>query len=650
MPWNVSYSLAPGGSNTQLTPGAGSLVAQGVAAALASGKSLAPIAGGLGLVGNSPILNSGMAPGTGSLALAGQLPSIGGGGATLVFDYSGGFSGVTGNWQLVTAAPTFSGSNLYLTQASLSQHQAGCAWYKTAQIDVHLGFQCDFTFTMPATGARPHILGMTFCIQNSTTTTNPTDAFGNHSGIFAGTDANLCGDGAYSTNANPGIGNGLAIKFDVSGSSDNLVNFPASSGKSSSIGLYINGGPFAGLVPQEDLNAFGIDLNAGNLMHASVVYDSTLLLLTIVLTDTVTGNAARLSWPVNIPNILGQNSAWIGFTSGNVQQYDIIVNGVKLWTGFNTRLAAPTFGLTPGLYASTQTVSISGPSGASIYYTLDGTEPTAADTLYTGSLTISSSTIVKAVAIQASFTDSQVASGYYQIASGSPPNINFPTGFSSASGLIIPVGAALLSGSNLTLTDSVVQNEVGAAWFPVPVGITSFITSFTVQINGSSGAGMAFVIQNKPPASLYSAGNTRQWGAGGPYCTSNNQNGCGYSGSTGTNGENAGFLESWCFKVDAANNQVGVFTGGASTSGGTSIGGSPSTINLSSNHPITVQLSYSGTTLSVTLTDNTSGSTWSTSFTGVNIASAVGGSTAYVGFTACTFFSTVVQEVTKWTM
>ncbi len=62
-------------------------------------------------------------------------------------------------------------------------------------------------------------------------------------------------------------------------------------------------------------------------------------------------------------------------------------------------LAAPTIsGTTP--FAETTSVSISGPAGAEIHYTTDGSTPTAESTLYSEAFTLSDTTTVKAIAIK----------------------------------------------------------------------------------------------------------------------------------------------------------------------------------------------------------------------------------------------------------
>ena len=62
-------------------------------------------------------------------------------------------------------------------------------------------------------------------------------------------------------------------------------------------------------------------------------------------------------------------------------------------------LAAPTIsGTTP--FAETTSVSMSGPDGAEIHYTTDGSAPTAESTLYSEAFTLSDTTTVKAIAIK----------------------------------------------------------------------------------------------------------------------------------------------------------------------------------------------------------------------------------------------------------
>lgn len=80
-----------------------------------------------------------------------------------------------------------------------------------------------------------------------------------------------------------------------------------------------------------------------------------------------------------------------------------------------SNVATPTFSPAAGQYADAQTVTIScETSGATIYYTLDGSTPTSSSTVYSSPLTISETKTVKAIAIKGS-DQSAVATAKYTI-------------------------------------------------------------------------------------------------------------------------------------------------------------------------------------------------------------------------------------------
>lgn len=78
--------------------------------------------------------------------------------------------------------------------------------------------------------------------------------------------------------------------------------------------------------------------------------------------------------------------------------------------------AAPTLSKVSGVYRTAQTVSLSSSTpGVSIYYTLNGSEPSTKSTLYTGPIAIKSNAILKAVAIDTSGNSSSKIIGIYII-------------------------------------------------------------------------------------------------------------------------------------------------------------------------------------------------------------------------------------------
>lgn len=67
--------------------------------------------------------------------------------------------------------------------------------------------------------------------------------------------------------------------------------------------------------PSVDLTKTGIDLSSGHSIKAHVTYNGTTLNLT--LTDTVTQAAWSHAFTVDIPAIVGGNTAYVGFTGGS---------------------------------------------------------------------------------------------------------------------------------------------------------------------------------------------------------------------------------------------------------------------------------------------------------------------------------------------
>jgi hypothetical protein len=79
-------------------------------------------------------------------------------------------------------------------------------------------------------------------------------------------------------------------------------------------------------------------------------------------------------------------------------------------------VSTPTDSPGAGTYSSTQSVTLScATSGASIYYTTDGSTPNATKTLYTGAFNISVTTTLKAIGIKSGYTNSSILSSVYTI-------------------------------------------------------------------------------------------------------------------------------------------------------------------------------------------------------------------------------------------
>jgi hypothetical protein len=143
--------------------------------------------------------------------------------------------------------------------------------------------------------------------------------------------------------------------------------------------------------------------------------------------------------------------------------------------------AVPTFTPAPGEYPGPLTISLADATpGAAIYYTTDGSLPTATSPLYTGPIPITETVVLQAIAVAPGHTASGVAGGTYSVF-GAPLNTSQP----------YPVGPLALSvlwpqqGFTITTSSVSVQGDIVSGTPPV-----------TLTVNGSvvpSSAGGMFV-------------------------------------------------------------------------------------------------------------------------------------------------------------
>jgi hypothetical protein len=169
--------------------------------------------------------------------------------------------------------------------------------------------------------------------------------------------------------------------------------------------------------------------------------------------------------------------------SGTTQQYfspisittSETVNAITVSTGYSNSAAgiaayvigmpasAPTFSPGAGTYTTAQTVTISdSTTGAAIYYTTNGTTPTANSTLYTGSISVSTSETLEAIATANSYNPSSIGSAAYII--------NLPQ---AATPTFSPTAGTYTSPQTITISDT----TAGAKIYYTTNGTTPTTTS-----------------------------------------------------------------------------------------------------------------------------------------------------------------------------
>ncbi len=100
--------------------------------------------------------------------------------------------------------------------------------------------------------------------------------------------------------------------------------------------------------------------------------------------------------------------------AGHYQYFAAPTPGASNGEGFEGLATEPTYSIPSGVYTSAVSVELTTVTpDAKIYYTLNNTAPTEASTLYTGPITASASTIVRAITVRDGYLSSEVAVSRY---------------------------------------------------------------------------------------------------------------------------------------------------------------------------------------------------------------------------------------------
>ena len=222
---------------------------------------------------------------------------------------------------------------------------------------------------------------------------------------------------------------------------------------------------------------------------AAGTYTST---QTVTISTTTSGASIRYtmdgSTPSETAGTLYSGPVTVGATTAiNAIAYKSgMTDSAVAGATYTIAVATPTFSPVAGTYSSTQTVTISTTtSGASIRYTTDGSTPSeTAGTLYSGPVTVSTTTTINAIAYQSGLTDSAVTSAAY--------TITLPT----ISGLSPTTGAAdvqiTISGTGFGSTQGAGAVWLGSNYATV---ISWSATQIVARVASNSTSGTARVRQ-----------------------------------------------------------------------------------------------------------------------------------------------------------
>lgn len=292
---------------------------------------------------------------------------------------------------------------------------------------------------------------------------------------------------------------------------------------------------------------------------------------------------------------------------------------------FTTQAAPVIFAPGGGTYGAAQNVTLSdADASAKIYYTTDGSTPSASSTLYSAPIHVTVSETIKAIAIDPALQNSNVTTAAYVIQVGGN-TINFGSGFSSTAGLQLNGSAVGTNDTRLQLTNGGL-NQAGSVFWNTPINIQAFSTTFQFQLSNAQANGFTFTIQNMGSTAL-----------GG------NSAGLGYQDITKSVAIKFNFYN----YNGEGSDSTGIYSNGQAPVLPT-VDISPSGIQLGSGDSIQATVSYTGLTITLKLLDLVTNKTFTFS-QAINIPQIVGANTAYVGFTGGTGGLSSSQKLISWT-
>ncbi len=203
---------------------------------------------------------------------------------------------------------------------------------------------------------------------------------------------------------------------------------------------------------------------------------------TVTISDTTSG--ATIYYTTNGTTPTTGSAVYTGQITVSVTE---TIEAIAVATGYSqsgvgsaaytitSATATPTFSPSGGTYTTAQTVTISDTtSGATIYYTTNGTTPTTSSTPYTGPITVSATETIEAIAVASGHTQSAVGSAAYTISTGGPaatPKLT-PGQGTYAAGQQVTISDAT-SGATIYYTTNGVGPTTSSALYTGPITVNS---------------------------------------------------------------------------------------------------------------------------------------------------------------------------------
>jgi hypothetical protein len=414
----------------------------------------------------------------------------------------------------------------------------------------------------------------------------------------------------YGSGPGPLIKNSVAFEMDIYTPGVNLET-------NGIFGTYVSTAP-------------NINLASGDPINVNIVYQQGLMVVT--MTDSNTLLSVTNTYNVNVANVVGGSTAYLGFTGGSGGEG--AVQDISNFTFGSLPASKPT--IQQNLPAAiTQPVGL----GLNLPVLATGTTPLYYIWYFNGTPLANGGRITGATSndLNLAYTTAGdtgnyqvIVSNFYGTATSSVVNVEItsaPLSIGNGGSWSFNGGASLVSSGTVQLTDGN-YNQAQSSFFDALVDIDAFKASFTYQdLTGPSSAdGWAFVLQNSPD---------------GPDALGQDAGGLGFSGITPSVALTFNLYSGTGIGMAFETNSLSYVFGGNSAY----ISTSP--VNFNSGDPINVTMTYLDGIVSVTLTDQNTLQSYATSYT-ANLPGLLGGHMAYVGFSGATGAITSQQQVSNF--
>jgi len=197
---------------------------------------------------------------------------------------------------------------------------------------------------------------------------------------------------------------------------------------------------------------------------SSATSDTTIYYTTNGTTPTTSSTQYTAPITVSVSETVEALAAKTGYTNSAIGSAAYVINGT---------VATPTFSPVAGSYGPAQTVTISSAtSGATIYYTTNGTTPTTSSTLYSSAITVSASETVEALAVKTGYTNSAIGSAAYVI-NGTVATPTFsPVAGTYSSAQTVTISSAT-SGTTIYYTTNGTTPTTSSTLYSSPITVSS---------------------------------------------------------------------------------------------------------------------------------------------------------------------------------